>query len=130
MHPQIESYGNNIVRSGHTAGAILGFASWNEKEYIYSITQINKGNNPNSNLEVVSMLNINRISNLSFHYHNTNSPSKYNPRLLLGTIISSASQWQKDLLNGKDTTYSDWPESYFSFNFLNELERFSFLSRL
>ncbi len=84
-------------RNRFTAKAKAGFGPWIATEYKYAIGQINLGNNSNSRLEVVSLLNIPNLAVDSFFYNYVNCPLKYNPKVYLSTLQSVSCNWIIDV---------------------------------
>ncbi len=89
------------VRSSLTARGYLAFGPWNDSSLIYSLAQINLGNNPNSKLEVVSTLNITNYSMLLYWYNEPYAVKKYNPKVYMSTIQSVAYGWNWDTQTGQ-----------------------------
>ncbi len=83
-------------RNSFTAQAKAGFGPWILQIFKYSIGQINLGNNSNSRLEVVSLLNTFNLATDSFFYNIDNCLDKYNPKIYLGTIQTEAINWNHD----------------------------------
>ena len=91
----------------------LALATWNNRNYIYCLMQINKGNNPIGNLQVVSTLNTLNLSHEMLHYNYANSLERYYPKVYFGTNQTIALSWIIDAQNyaGSDIKYpSIWPE--------------------
>ena len=74
---------------------------------------LNTGTNPLSRIEVVSLLNILKIGKEMLHYNYQNCPTKYAPKVYLGTIQNITYNWLYD-----SQTYAgsiikkpeNWPE--------------------
>ncbi len=79
-----------------TARSKLSFSPWFESPYSYSILQLQIGDNPLSNLQVVSSLNTLSEASLRYHYNYQNCPSNYYPKLYLGTIQTISDRWLYD----------------------------------
>ncbi len=113
------------LRNSFTAKAIAGFGPWIFEGYKYSLGQINLGNNSNSKLEVVSLLNIFNLTVDSFFYNYVNCPEKYNPKIYLSAIQSIADRWIVDRQNpekvdkkwapGGSEKSGSWPDILFKF---------------
>jgi len=97
------------IRNSFTAKAKAGFGPWIANKYKYSIGQINLGNNSNSRLEIVSLLNIPNLAVDSFFYNYTNCPQKYNPKVYLGAVQSAALNWNYDQQNGQKNDLPSLP---------------------
>ncbi len=87
----------------------LALATWNNRNYIYCLLQINKGNNPIGNLQVVSTLNTLNLSHEMLHYDYENSLERYYPKVYLGTTQTIAYAWNFDYQKGINHP-SIWPE--------------------
>ncbi len=84
------------VRTSFTSRGLLSLSTYVGNNSQYEIANINLGNNSNSKLEVVSLLNIFNIGHWNYHYNNQNSAKKYNPKLYLSAFQSMAPQWNYD----------------------------------
>lgn len=84
---------------------------WNASLYTYSISQLNLAVNHISKLEIITLLSIINLSQYALHLNIDNCTSKYNPKVYLGKIDSTAIGWIYDGKNGEDITKLRWPES-------------------
>lgn len=109
IHTYTETYGDISVRSGNTANAAC-ISPWNLSTHKYAIAQINNGTNPNTNLEIASMLNINNTNREMIYYSLSNRPSKYNPKIFIGTINSQSPSWAREYATNSYLSISRWPE--------------------
>jgi len=84
---------------------------WNEAGYEYSVLQLNLGNNPNSLLEIVSLINVPNLGRAILYYNYTNCLEKYNPKVYLGAVQSVAYRWNSDRPNGQNwgEKSGSWP---------------------
>lgn len=64
-------------------------------------------------VEIIFLLNIYNTSNGFLEYHYANRPSKYNPKVYLGTQITQGFQCYQDAERGGVVTPTtpSWPES-------------------
>ena len=78
---------------------------------------LNTGTNPLSRIEVVSLLNILKIGKEMLHYNYQNCPTKYAPKVYLGTLQSIAYWWlcnrETDwILDSNTTPKLTWPQAF------------------
>jgi len=90
-------------RTSFTAQAKAGFGPWIHNNYKYSIGQINLGSNPNTKLEIVSVLNLRNLATDSFFYNTENSAVKYNPKVYISAIQTASKNWIYDNNSGLKT---------------------------
>lgn len=95
------------VRDTYTGRGIHAFVSWNDSQYKYTENQLYLGYNPLSNIEIVSMLNINNLSRYSLHYA-SNRTKKYNPKIFMPHLNSASDGFLNDPTISKPVS---WPES-------------------
>ncbi len=88
--------GDGKVRTSTTSRGILTLSSWNNPDYTYSVGQLSLGTNPNSRLEVVSLLNFFNLGRWMYHFNYPVCPTKYNSKVYLGAVQSVAFQWNHD----------------------------------
>ncbi len=108
-------------RYGHTAVGWDSFSPWNDQVYSYSLGQINKGYNPLSNLEVVSLLNINNQALQMYAYSPANRTAKYYPKVYIGPSKTIGQLWiYEDKIDTSTTPPTTiqiteipgWPENF------------------
>ena len=100
-------------RYGHTAVGWDSFSAWNDPAYAYSLGQINLGNNPLSLLQVVSLLNLNNQAYEMYAHSPINRPSRYYPKVYIGTTKTISTSWLYNDENGwKNTQKMDWPQAF------------------
>lgn len=83
---------------------------WNNPVRVYSELQLYLGANSISRLEVVSLINIFNLSQYLLSYYESTRTSRYYPKIYIGLLSTSSSGWLMDFQNGKNTTYTHWPE--------------------
>ncbi len=93
--------GSVTIRNSRTSRGFIALSTWNDSSQIYSLGQINLGTNPNSRLEVVSVLNSFNLAKNLFHFNYPNSTGKFNPKVHFGTIQSIAVRWNYDYQTGQ-----------------------------
>ena len=101
--------GGAPLRYGFTSRGFAFLQSWNDASYTYSILQLYMGSNFMANLEVVSQLNLLNLGLSMFYYGYDVNTKKYNPRVYLGTLTTSAYYWNFDQQTGINHP-SIWPE--------------------
>lgn len=57
------------------------------------------------------MLNINNTNREMIYYSLSNRPSKYNPKIFIGTINSQSPSWAREYATNSYLFISLWPES-------------------
>ncbi len=84
------------VRRSFTSRGFCTFSPWNEVVDLYTIGQINLGNNFNSSLEIVSSLNLFNLGINQYVFSFNNCIEKYNPKVYIGAVQNVAIQWDLD----------------------------------
>ena len=94
---------------------------FNKKQHFCLLFWINKGYNPLSNLEVVSLLNINNQARQMYAYSPTNRPERYYPKVYIGPSKTIGRDWiYEDKIDTsttpptliKITEIPGWPENF------------------
>ncbi len=80
--------GGASVRTGFTSRGTHGLDGWKDTRYIYSVFQINLGNNPTYNLEVVSSLNLFNLARYMYYVEWEGVGNNYSPKVYLSTVQS------------------------------------------
>ena len=91
----------------------LSISPWEDKGYVYSISQLQIRSNSSGNLQVVSGLNLSNQARHIYHYSTNISTENYYPKVYLCTNQTIATGWIYDRQNyaGSDKKYtSKWPE--------------------
>ncbi len=90
------------IRNSRTSRGYITLSSWNEEGgYIYTLGQIYLGSNPNSKLEIVSLLNFFNSGNLELFYDDRFCYQRYNPKLYLSAFQTVATNWNYEIQNGQ-----------------------------
>ncbi len=92
--------GSVTSRTSLTTRGVMGLSSWANSSSTYSILQLTIGSNPNSKLEIVSALNTFKLAVDLLFYRTAECYSKYNPKVYLGAIQTTAKNWNLDWENG------------------------------
>ncbi len=89
------------VRTSCTTQGGIALSAWTGNNTITDYLALNLGSNPNSKLEVVSLLNLLNSGHWQHHYNYENCPTRYYPKLYLGTFQSVALFWLYDIQYGQ-----------------------------
>lgn len=84
----------------------MSLSPTNANEFIYSISSMNLASNSISRLEIVSLTNIYNISGAYLYYDEQYHTLKYNLKVILGSLISTAVWWNYNHDNGSETKLS------------------------
>ncbi len=87
----------------------LSISPWEDKGYVYSISQLQIRSNSSGNLQVVSGLNLSNQARHMYHYNYQNCTSRYYPKVYIGTSQTMARFWINDRQTGINYP-SNWPE--------------------
>ncbi len=114
------------VRRSFTSRGFCTFSPWNEVVDLYTIGQINLGNNINSSLEIVSSLNLFNLGINQYVFSFNNCIEKYNPKVYIGAVQNVAIQWDLDSqdpekvdpewVTAGDEKSGSWPQDLIYFN--------------
>ena len=74
----------------------LSISPWEDKGYVYSISQLQIRSNSSGNLQVVSGLNLSNQARHIYHYSTNISTENYYPKVYLGTNQTIATGWFYD----------------------------------
>ena len=88
----------------------LSISPWEDKGYVYSISQLQIRSNSSGNLEVVSSLNLFNQAHNMYHYNYQNCTSRYYPKVYIGTTQTIAKYWNLDKQNIEKYP-ENWPEN-------------------
>ncbi len=105
-------------RTIQTSRGFIAISPWNDSAYTYVVGMINLGNNFISKLEIVSALNSFNLAYQIYHYNHQNCPQKYNPKVYLGAIQTTARNWNYDYQTGQTNGLpapeksGSWPQEY------------------
>ena len=100
--------GGEPLRYEYTASGRSTISPWNDATFAYSILQLYKGYNPLSKIEVVSSLNLFNQGRAMYYYNSADRTQKYNPKVYLGTVQTTATIWNYDYQQGI-TLPENWP---------------------
>ena len=88
------------------------FQTWTATGSEYTLLQLYLGSNPNSKLEVVSMLNIPSQA-YNMYYHNLGDRiDKLNPKIYMGTLQTVARGWILQSNNTSKPPANQWPQNF------------------
>ena len=90
----------------------LSISPWEDKGYVYSISQLQIRSNSSGNLQVVSGLNLSNQAHHMYHYNYSNCTSNYYPRVYIGTSQTVSDSWLYDrqIYAGSDIKIPEnWP---------------------
>ena len=105
--------GGEPLRYGFTGKGRNTLSPWVNSGYTYSLLQLNLGSNPNSRLEVVSLLNIPSQAHEMYYYNTGSCLVKYNPKVYFGTLLDVAPRWIMDYSHGSENDpISGWPQAF------------------
>ncbi len=88
-------------RTSCTSKGFIALAPWFGDYSIYEHSVLNLGTNPNSRLEVVSLINILNISSHLYSYDYNNRAAHFNPKVYMSTVQTSSINWIFDRQNGQ-----------------------------
>ena len=91
----------------------LSISPWEDKGYVYSISQLQIRSNSSGNLQVVSGLNLSNQARHIYHYSTNISTENYYPKVYLGTNQTIATGWfyDRQIYAGSDIKMPEiWPE--------------------
>ena len=93
--------GGAPARYAFTVRGWVALSPWNKSDVDHGILQLYLGYNPNSRLEVVSLLNIPSQAHQMYYYNNQDCPERHYPKVYLGTLQTTATNWNYDRQTGK-----------------------------
>ncbi len=101
--------GTVTIRTSLTSQGFIGLSPWGGDNSPHDFSALNLGNNSNSKLEVVSLLNCLNTADRMLHYNYYNCPERYYPKVYLGTVQSVAYGWNWDTQTGQKNSLGNLP---------------------
>ena len=101
--------GGEPLRYTFLGRGVIGLSPWSNPSEAYTLGQMYLGYNPLSKIEIVSGLNVFNYASGSLAYNSGNRTQKYNPKVYLGTVQTTATSWNYDSQTGIKYP-SIWPE--------------------
>ena len=90
----------------------LSISPWEDKGYVYSISQLQIRSNSIGNLQVVSGLNLSNQARQMYHFNHPYCTERYYPKVYIGTSQTIATEWFYEYKNFIETTLPNWPQNF------------------